>query len=42
MRLGGAYAFPIDERHGIEPTVALDLVDGEEVWVVGFNSTVAW
>lgn len=40
LRLGTAYYFHLGSRFGIGPTVNLDLVEGEEVWVYGVNFEV--
>ncbi len=42
MRFGAAYVFHLGERYSVEPSVAIDLVDGEDVWVAGLNWTVGW
>ncbi len=42
VRFGAAYVFHLGERYGVEPSVAIDLVDGEDVWVAGLNWTVGW
>jgi len=40
FRLGAVYMFHVGSRYGIGPIVNLDLVDGHEVWVYGFNFEV--
>jgi len=40
LRLGTAYYFHLGSRFGIGPTVNLDLVEGEQVWVYGVNLEV--
>jgi hypothetical protein len=42
LRLGVGWVFPIGESYRIEPQVNLDLVEGEKVWVYGFNFIYAW
>ena len=42
LRLGVGWPFPIGENYAIEPNVNIDLVDGEKVWVYGFNFIYAW
>jgi hypothetical protein len=42
LRLGVGWTFPIAENYGIEPEINLDLVDGESLWVYGFNFIYAW
>jgi len=42
FRLGVGWGFPIGDSYAIEPQVNLDLVNGEKVWVYGFNFIYAW
>jgi len=40
LRFGTAYYFHLGSRFGIGPTVNVDLVNGEQVWVYGVNLEV--
>jgi hypothetical protein len=40
LRFGATYWFHVGSRYGIGPTVDLDLVNGEQVWVYGVNFEV--
>ncbi|MCP4898635.1 MAG: hypothetical protein GY906_16805 [bacterium] len=42
IRLGVAYGIPLGKSFSVQPTVNLDLVDGEKVWVYGVNLGYAW
>ena len=42
FRIGAGWDFHIGQNYGIVPTVALDLVDGEQVWVYGIAATYGW
>jgi hypothetical protein len=42
LRLGVGWDFKIVKSYGIQPQVNLDLVNGEKVWVYGFNFTYGW
>ncbi len=42
VRLGVAYGIPLWQSFSVQPTVNLDLVEGEKVWVYGVNLVYAW
>lgn len=42
VRVGVGYDFHIGSSYGIVPTVMLDFVNGEEVWVYGLAFTYGW
>ncbi len=42
LRLGVGWAFEVGESYGVVPTVYLDLVEGEQVWVYGVRLAYAW
>jgi len=42
VRVGAGWDFHIGEHYGIIPTVILDLVEGEKVWVYGLAISYGW
>ena len=42
VRVGVGWDFHVGSSYGIVPTVAVDFVDGEEVWVYGLAATYGW
>lgn len=42
FRVGVGYHFHVSDHWGVVPTVNLDVVDSEEVWVYGIALAYGW